>query len=158
MIVRRLGLAVPLFLVACSSSAQQASKAQVGTDVVATAGGAPITLSEVDDKALQQPAGTFGNMKLSMALYEARRTAIEDIVGEKLLALEAKARGITSAALMDQEIGARLPPSPKPTSSTGTRRTPGACRALRSIRCGRPSNRCSRRSGRRRCIKRTWIS
>ena len=107
MIVRRLALAVPLFLVACSSSAQQASRAQVGTDVVATVGGAPITLNEVDDKALQQPAGTFGNMKLSMALYEARRTAIEDIVGEKLLALEAKARGITSAALMDQEIGAK---------------------------------------------------
>ena len=47
-------------------------------------------------------------MKLSLALYEARRAAIDDIVGEKLLAQESKARGITSAALMDQEIGAKI--------------------------------------------------
>jgi protein-disulfide isomerase len=106
-IVRRLALAIPLFLVACSSAAQS-SKAQTGSDVVATVGGSPITLSEVDEKAMQQPAGTFGNMKLSMALYEARRSAIDDIVGEKLLALESKTRGITSAALMDQEIGSKI--------------------------------------------------
>ncbi len=107
MFVRRLALA-PLFLVACSSSAQQASRAQTGTDVVATVGGASITLSEVDDKALQQPAGNFGNLKLSMALYEARRAAIDEIVGEKLMAQESKTRGITTAALMDQEIGSKI--------------------------------------------------
>jgi protein-disulfide isomerase len=47
-------------------------------------------------------------LKLSMALYEARRGAIEDIVGEKLLAQESKTRGITSAALIDQEIGSKI--------------------------------------------------
>jgi protein-disulfide isomerase len=108
MFVRRLALAVPLFLVACSSSAQQATRAQAGTDVVATVGATTITLSEVDDKALQQPAGNFGNLKLSMALYEARRTAIDEIVGEKLIAQESKTRGVTTAALMDQEIGSKI--------------------------------------------------
>ena len=67
-----------------------------------------ITLSEVDEKAMQQPAGNFGNMKLSQALYEARRAAVEDIIGEKLLAQESKTRGITSAALIDQEIGSKI--------------------------------------------------
>ena len=66
---KRLFLAVPLFLVACSSSAQQTTRAQTGTDVVATVGATSITLGEVDDKALQQPAGNFGNPKLSMAVY-----------------------------------------------------------------------------------------
>ena len=117
MTVPRLALAVPLFVAffafvvftgACSTSAQQA-KPQAATDVVATVGTAPITLGEVDEKAMQMPAGTFGAMKLSLALYEARRAAIDDIVGDKLLAQESKARGITSAALMDQEIGTKIP-------------------------------------------------
>jgi protein-disulfide isomerase len=108
MIVKRLGLAVPLLFVACSTAAQPAGKQQTATDVVATVGGISITLAEVDEKALQQQAGNFGSLKLSMALYEARRGAIDDIVGEKLLAQESKARGITSAALIDQEIGSKI--------------------------------------------------
>jgi hypothetical protein len=113
MIMPRLALAVPLFVLfvifpgACSTSAQQA-KPQAATDVVATVGTVAITLGEVDEKAMQQPAGNFGSMKLSLALYEARRSAIDDIIGDKLLAQESKARGITSAALMDQEIGAKV--------------------------------------------------
>ena len=100
----RLALVVPLLFVACSTAAQPAAKQQTGTDVVATVGSVSVTLNEVDEKALQQQAGSFGNLKLSMAIYEARRSAIEEIVGEKLLAQESKTRGITSAALMDQEI------------------------------------------------------
>jgi protein-disulfide isomerase len=107
-LARRLSFTIPLFLLACSSSAQQASRAQTGADVVATVGGTPITLSEVDEKAMQQPAGNFGSMKLSMALYEARRAAVDDLVGEKLLAQQSKALGITSAALMDKEIGSKI--------------------------------------------------
>jgi protein-disulfide isomerase len=107
-LARHLSFAFTVFLVACSSSAQQALRAQTGTDVVATVGGAPITLGEVDEKAMQQPAANFGSMKLSMALYEARRAAIDDIVGEKLLAAEAKTRGITNAALVEREIGSKV--------------------------------------------------
>jgi protein-disulfide isomerase len=108
MISTRLALVVPLLFVACSTAAQPAAKQQTGTDVVATVGNVSITLNEVDEKALQQQAGNFGNLKLSMALYEARRAAIDEIVGEKLLAQESKTRGITSAALMDQEIGSKI--------------------------------------------------
>ena len=108
MIVKRLALAVPLLFVACSTAAQPAAKQQTAADVVATVGTISITLSEVDEKALQQQAGNFGSLKLSMALYEARRAAIEDIVGEKLIAQESRTRGITSAALTDQEIGSKI--------------------------------------------------
>src|ERR1043165_9553950 len=97
-------LALPLLLAACSSSAQQPNKVQGPSDVVATVGATSITLAEVDPEAMQQPASEFGQMKLVLALYEARRAAIDDIVAEKLIAEEAKKRGVGDAALMDSEI------------------------------------------------------
>ena len=110
-LVTRLTLIVPLLVIssgACTTAAQQPAKQQTAADVVGTVGSTSITLGEVDEKALQQPAGAFGGLKLSMALYEARRTTLDSIVGETLLAQEAKARGITSAALTDQEIGSKI--------------------------------------------------
>jgi protein-disulfide isomerase len=99
---------VPLFLVACSSNAQQADRYQGPNDVVATVGNVSITLADVDQKALQQPANDFGPTKLVLAIYEARRAAIDDIAGEKLIDVEAKARGVTTTALIDQEITSKI--------------------------------------------------
>jgi len=104
----RLVWAVPLFLVACSSAAQQPARTQAATDVVATVGNVSITLADVDQKAMQQPANEFGTTKLMLAIYEARRNAIEEIAGEKLIDMEAKTRGTTSAALIDQEITSKI--------------------------------------------------
>ena len=91
--------------------------------------------SEVDDKALQQPAGNFGSLKLSMALYEARRAAIDEIVGEKLIAQESKTRGVTTAALMDQEIGSKIAAVTDADVAGVVQRQPGA-RAGRDDRSG----------------------
>jgi protein-disulfide isomerase len=96
-----------VLLAACSSSAQQA-KAPGPNDTVATVGSLAITLAEVDQRALEQPAGPFGSMTLAQALYEARRSALDDLVGEKLIAIEAKARGVDASALTDQEINAKI--------------------------------------------------
>ena len=105
-------------------------------------GGAPITLAEVDDKALEQPAANFGSVKLSQALYEARRAALDEIVANKLIDAAAKAQGIDRAALIEKEITVE--------DSAGHRRRdrqlvsgePGrACRARRSSRCGSRSAR-----------------
>ena len=91
-----------VLLAACSSSAQQPRRsgqtpvAQSATDVVATVAGTRITLAQVDARALQMPASNFGNMKLSQALYAARRAALDDIIGDALIDREAKARGIES--------------------------------------------------------------
>jgi protein-disulfide isomerase len=93
---------------ACSSSAQQPNRVQGPSDVVATVGSLSITLADVDQKAMQQPASEFGQMKLGLALYEARRAAIDEIVSGKLIADEAQARGTTSAALTDAEITSKI--------------------------------------------------
>src|ERR1051326_2792649 len=85
-----------LLFVSCATAGQQA-KMQSPNDVVATVASVPITLAEVDQKALQQPAGTFGDMKLSQALYEARKSALNDLIGDILFDREAKSRGIERA-------------------------------------------------------------
>jgi protein-disulfide isomerase len=99
---------VPLFLVACSSAAQQPNRVQGPNDVVATVGNVSLTLADVDRKAMQTPANEFGTTKLVLAIYEARRNAIEEIAAEKLIDMEAKARGVDTAALIDKEITSKI--------------------------------------------------
>jgi hypothetical protein len=47
---------------------------------------------------------------LSQALYEARRTALEEIVANKLMDEAAKAQGIDRTTLIEKEITAKVPP------------------------------------------------
>jgi protein-disulfide isomerase len=96
-------------LTACSTAAQSA-RPQAPSDVVATVGSTSITLSEVDERALRQTAGDFGSMTLAQALFEARRAALDEIVGNTLIDGEAKARGIDRAALVKNEIEAKVSP------------------------------------------------
>src|SRR5262249_41294770 len=69
-----------------------------------------ITMAQVDDKALQQATSNFGSMKLSQALYEARRMAIDEMVANALMDQEAKTRGIDRATLVEKEIGSKAAP------------------------------------------------
>ena len=72
-VMNKLALAAAIaVLTACSPTSAQQAKRPAPNEVVATVGGAPITLAEVDDKALEQPVANFGSVKLSQALYEAR--------------------------------------------------------------------------------------
>jgi hypothetical protein len=96
-----------IVLAACSSSAQQV-KRPAHNDVVATVGTTAITLAEVDEKALEAPASNFSG-KLSQALYDARRMALDEIVASKLMDEAAKAQGIDRAALVEKEITAKVP-------------------------------------------------
>ena len=109
-LITRPGLAaILLMLGACSSSAQQPRR--IGpADIVATVGDVSITLEQVDERALQQPSGGFGSLKLGQALYEARRLAADDIIGGILLDQEAKRRSVESAALVQQEIASKVAP------------------------------------------------
>lgn len=104
-----LGIAV-LLLAACSTTEAQPARPLAPAEVVATVGSTPITLAEVDDKALQQATANFAGMKLSQALYEARRAAIDDIAATILMDKEAKARGVDRATLVEKEIGDKVPP------------------------------------------------
>ena len=102
-----LTLAATLLLAgACSTSAQQ--KAQLPGDTVATVGTTTITLEQVDQKALDEPAANFGSLKLSQAVYEARRAAAEELVGNMLLEQEAKRRSLEPTALYEQEITSKV--------------------------------------------------
>jgi protein-disulfide isomerase len=102
-------IAAALLLTACSSTSAQPSKRPSPTDVVATVGATSITLAQVDDKALEQSVSSFGAMKLSQALYEARRTAVEELIAAALMDQEAKTRGVDRAALIEQEITSKVP-------------------------------------------------
>ena len=93
-------------LTACTSSAQQARR-PTPADVVATVGSQSITLAEVDDKALEAPTANFGG-KLSQALYDARRGALEEIIASALMDNAAKAQGIDRAALVEKEITSKV--------------------------------------------------
>jgi protein-disulfide isomerase len=106
---RQLVAAGLVVLAACSSSAQS-PRQPAPTDTVGMVGSTRITLAEVDEKALQQPASNFGSAKLAQALYDARRAALDDIVAIKLMDAEAKAQHIDRAALIEKEITSKIPP------------------------------------------------
>jgi protein-disulfide isomerase len=96
-------------LTACSSTSAQQTKQPAASDVVAMVGTTPITLDEVDARALQEPATSFGSAKLVQALYMARRGTIDVIVANTLLDAEAKSRGIDRATLVEREIASKAP-------------------------------------------------
>src|SRR5262244_1024835 len=98
--------AVVVALTACSMTSAEQSKRPGPTEVVATVGSSEITLAEVDDKALEQPAPP--GVKLSQALYDARRAALDDIVANRLFDAAAKTRGIDRSALIEKEITAKV--------------------------------------------------
>ena len=135
--MRTLTLAVLIgVLTACSHPSAQQARRLGPTETVATVDGVAITLADVDDKALEQPASNFGSTKLSQALYEARRAALDDIVSNRLMDAAAKAQKIERSALMKKKLPPRSRRSPTPTSPSGTRRTRGGCRARPWSRCG----------------------
>jgi protein-disulfide isomerase len=101
------GVAVLIFLTACSTAAQS-PRLQAPSDVVATVGSTSITLSDVDERALRRAAGDFGGGTLAQALFEARRAALDEIIGNELISREAKARGVDRGTLTKNEIDAKV--------------------------------------------------
>ena len=100
--------AAVMLLTGCAQSSAQQPRMPAPTDIVATVGSTSITLAQVDEKALQQSAGNFGAMKLAQALFEARRIAVQELVEGELIAQDAKARTIDQAAVIRQEITAKV--------------------------------------------------
>ena len=101
-------LAAAILVTACSSTSAQPARRQSAADVVATVGAVSITLAQVDDKALEQPATGFGSVKLSQALYEARRNTVDELIASALLDQEAKARSIERTKLVEDEITSKI--------------------------------------------------
>jgi protein-disulfide isomerase len=100
--------ATVVLLIGCAQSSAQQPRMPGPNEIVATAGSTSITLAQVDEKALQQSTGNFGGMKLSQALFEARRIAIEELIEDALLTQDAKARKLEPANVIEQEITAKV--------------------------------------------------
>lgn len=94
---------VAIALAGCATEAQS-TRQQAPSEVVATVGTSPVTLAEVDERALTQLTSNFGGVTLAQALYEARRTALDEIIGNRLIDQEAKARSVDRATIVKNEI------------------------------------------------------
>jgi hypothetical protein len=79
-----------------------APKADPG--VAATIGGKPVTLQELDAKALKT------DMKLAQSLYDARRKALDEVLMERLLGEEAATQKITVDQLIQKRIAEKVKP------------------------------------------------
>jgi len=95
---------VALFIATACSTSAQPPRAPLPTDVVATVDQRSITLAEVDERALNQSAGSFSSLRLSDALYEARRAAIDDMINLTLVDRQAKTLGIDPQELLQREV------------------------------------------------------
>ncbi len=72
--------------------------------VAAYIGGEPVTLQELDAKALKT------DMKLAQSLYNARRAALDQVLLDRLLGPEAATRKITVEQLVKEKAGATAKP------------------------------------------------
>jgi protein-disulfide isomerase len=106
----RAGTGALALLLAAAPAPAQAPRPQAPTDVVARVGAAAVLLVDVDARALRIPANRYGELSLAQAVYEARLAALEDIIGEHLIAVEAKVRGLDTDALVELEITSKLSP------------------------------------------------
>lgn len=95
---------------AASSTSAPADPGSSINPIVARVADRAITMDEVDRRALSLDAGAFSGAPLRLALYDARRRAIDEIVAEELFAREANTRGITPDALVQQEVVSQVGP------------------------------------------------
>jgi protein-disulfide isomerase len=73
-------------------------------EVAARLGTQTITLEQVDAKAKQNPQ----SLQVYQQLYQVRKAALDEIVADRLVEQEAKARGVTKEALLEQEVTSKI--------------------------------------------------
>lgn len=104
-----LGAAAACLVLACSPAAESPteSAALEGETVLAEANGEKITVAEVDawikDLLLRQATRDGDPARL----YDVRSRALDQMIQDRLVAAEAKSRGVDSQALLDEEARAR---------------------------------------------------
>jgi protein-disulfide isomerase len=100
--MRTVALAALLGVLGCSSAAQQQS---VDDAVVARVGDREITLKEVEERWQKQDAAAHA--EATQKLYEGRRTALDLLVSEMLIAEAAKGTGLSPEAYEEAELSTR---------------------------------------------------
>jgi protein-disulfide isomerase len=87
-----------------------AAQRAVDTGAAARVGERAITLDEVDRVAMVQDSGRFRGLRLRDAIYEARRSALEVLIADRLIEADATRAGVTPAALLELEVTRSLVP------------------------------------------------
>jgi protein-disulfide isomerase len=85
----------------------QAERAVDGDSIAAKSGDWVVTYRDLDRRALTQDAAKFQGLRLREAIHEARRAALEALLAEHLLEVEAKRTGESPQALLQRELQSR---------------------------------------------------
>ena len=117
----RLSCVASLFLLATFAfggrlSAQTTGREAPDQEVAARVGDHEITLLELDLAWERSDASSY--VRLQQQLYDTRRRALDILIGEYLLGIEAEARGLTRDELVEQELPGRLMPVTDPDVET----------------------------------------
>jgi len=88
-----------------SPVAQDASEQSASPGVAATVGDRQITLSELDEVVKKQNAQAY------QAFYDARREALNQMISEMVIKIEAESRGVTTQDLQNELIKDSAPVS-----------------------------------------------
>jgi hypothetical protein len=102
--------ALLLVVTACSDTqtAAQSPSAQSSGEVVAELGGRKVTLKELDEK--WQALDPAEQARVTQMLYQSRRNALDQLVGDLLIEDAAKAAGTSSQQYLEQETKKRAQP------------------------------------------------
>jgi protein-disulfide isomerase len=94
------------------SASSGAAEPPPGTDPVVAARVADriVTYAELDRRALAQDVGRFRGLRLRDAIYEARRTALDGLIADHLIAVEADRERLSREALVERGIAASFVP------------------------------------------------
>lgn len=95
-------LAGALVLIGAYVIMAQVNSEPRGSDVVATVGNWSITLDELDRTWGERDPASRGQVR--QQLYDSRREVLNQIIGDYLIELEAKMRGVTAAQLLETEL------------------------------------------------------
>ena len=99
-----IALSIVAVAAGCTGSVESSSAAGGDAEIAAQVGDYRITLDVLDERARAV------NMTAYQALYDARRQALDLMISDRLLTLEAEARDITKAVLINQEIDQKFQP------------------------------------------------
>ncbi len=88
----------------CTGSVESSSASSGDPEIAAQVGDHRITLDVLDESA------RAADMSAYQALYDARKQALDVMISERLLTLEAEARQITKDELVNQEINQNFQP------------------------------------------------
>jgi protein-disulfide isomerase len=95
--------AAPAAAPAAAAAATMRPAATTDATTAATVGGEPITIDQLDEQASSEL------MRIRQQEYQIRLTTLQSMIQDRLLADEAKARGVDEAALLKTEVVDKSP-------------------------------------------------